>query len=187
MASVELVRAVGEQQHHGGVPKVAHEEAQQVARRSVGPVQILDDQHDRTRRRQAVQDAEQQLEQPALGRAHAQRGRGLLGHGTEIRDKPRKLRAPGAEHRVELLGACAPDQPAQRLGHGGVRHRALTEIDAAAGQHDGSFGFRQLGERGEKPRLADPGLARDDGGAAPPVVGEAEGVLESPELGRTAD
>ena len=87
---------------------------------------------DRCRGGQPLEDAEQQLEQPALGRIDAQTGRGSLRRGTEIRHQPGQLGAALPEDGLELLRVGAPDEPAQGLDDRRVRQRALAEIDAAA-------------------------------------------------------
>ena len=64
MAPVQLVAAVGHHQQQPAVAQVADQEAEQVAGGAVGPVQALHHQHGRAVGAQAVQQAEQQLEQP---------------------------------------------------------------------------------------------------------------------------
>jgi hypothetical protein len=66
MASMKLVRAIGQHEHDRNVAQVAHEEAEQVAGGLVGPVKVLDDERDRAFRGQPLEHAEQKLEQPAL-------------------------------------------------------------------------------------------------------------------------
>ena len=82
------------------VAQVADEEAEQVAGRAVGPVEVLDDEDDRRRRGEPLEDAEQQLEQPALGRADARARRSASsGDGTEVGDEPRELGAARGRRR----------------------------------------------------------------------------------------
>ena len=62
-----LVVAVGDHQQDPLSAQVANQERQQVAGGAVGPVQVLDHQHQRGLLTQPAQQAEQQLEQPCLG------------------------------------------------------------------------------------------------------------------------
>ena len=55
--------------------EAADEERDEVERRAVGPVEVLDDEHRRTLGREPAQHPEEQLEEAALGRADAQRVR----------------------------------------------------------------------------------------------------------------
>ena len=62
-----LVAAVGDHQQDPLAAEVADQEGQQVAGGLVGPVQVLDHQHQRGLLAEAPEQAEQQLEQPRLG------------------------------------------------------------------------------------------------------------------------
>ena len=128
---------------------------EQVARRAVGPVEVLDDEQDRRPGGQSLQDAEQQLEQATLGRTDAQAGGGSSATGPRSGRSRASSDAALAEHGLQFVGRDSPDQPAQRLDHRGVRQRAVTEHDAAAEQHVDAVGPRQLGELGHQPCLAD--------------------------------
>jgi hypothetical protein len=67
MATVELIRAIGEDECHGCVAQVPNEEAEEVAGRLIGPVQILYDEYDRGSRSEALEHTEEQLEEASLG------------------------------------------------------------------------------------------------------------------------
>ena len=73
VAAVELVGAVGEQQHDRAVAQVADQEAEQVTGRPIGPVKVLDDEQQRAPLGDPGQDPEQELEQATLRRPDAQR------------------------------------------------------------------------------------------------------------------
>ena len=104
MAPVEVVRAIGEDQRDRRVAQVADQEAEEVAGRAVGPVEILDDDDHRRDPGQPVQDAEQQFEQAALGGPGVEAGLGAVRRGTEVGDEPRELGTAVADDRVELVG-----------------------------------------------------------------------------------
>ena len=190
MAAVELVRAVREQEHHRDIAQVPDEEPEQVPGRAVGPMQVLDDEHDRRPRRQALEDAEEQLEQAALARAVAEgtgRAPAGSGHRPEVGDQPGQLGATLAEDDVELFRVGSADEPAQGFGDRGVRHRALAEVDAAADQHDGALGLRDRGDLGDDPRLADTSLTGQQRRAAVSLVGRLQGRAQSADLAGSAD
>ena len=182
VAPVELVRAVGEQEHHRRIAKVSHEESEQVARRAIRPMEVLDDEYDWRPGGQPLQEPQEQFEQPTLSGAEAEaRGR-FLGHWTEIRDEPRELGAAEAQDGLQFLRLGAPDEPAQRLDHRRERESAIAENDAAALENDRALAPGQVGERCHQPRLADPSLAGDQGRAAPAGVREVECGTKSLEL-----
>ena len=94
VAAMQLVGAVGEDQHHPGLPQVPHQESEQVARR---PVRTSAGPRRRTgpgAGRQAFEHAEEQFEQATLGRqdVHARSGpvggRRCLRRRTQVRDEP---------------------------------------------------------------------------------------------------
>jgi hypothetical protein len=72
-----LVVAVGDHQQHPLPPQIPDQERQQVPGGAVGPVQILDHQHQRPLLAQPPEQAKQQLEQPGL--------RGLVGQAIVVR------------------------------------------------------------------------------------------------------
>ena len=190
VAAMELVGAVGEQEHHRDVAQVPDEEPEQVAGRAVGPVQVLDDEHDRRPRGQALEDPEEQLEQAALARAVAQgtgRAPAGSGHGPEVGDQPGQLGATLAQDDVELLRVGPADESAQGFGDRGVRHRTLAEVDAAAEQDDGALGLGDRGDLRDDPGLADAGLAGQERRAAATLVGRLQGRAQSADLAGSAD
>ncbi len=88
--------------------------------------------------------------------------------------EPRQLGATLAEEGLQLGLAGAPDQPAERLHDGRVGQGALAEHDAAALEHIHALAACHLGELDHQPRLADAGLATDDGRTGSPLQGEIE-------------
>jgi hypothetical protein len=182
MASVELVGAVGQQEHDGGVAQVAHEEAEQVAGRAIRPVEVLDHEEDGRPRGEPLEDAEEQLEHPALGRLDAQTGPRVVDHGTEIRHEARQLGPARAEDGFDVRGRRPADQTAQGLDDRGIGQGAVSEQDAAALEHLGAGGPGPLPELRHQPRLADPRLAGEERRAALPVHRPAERRLEASEL-----
>ena len=181
VAGVQLVGAVGEDRDHPG-PEVAQQELEQVEGGPVGPVQVLDHHQDRAPLGQAVDDPEQQLEQPPRrGRDRHRRGRAQLGH------EAGQLRAGAAEHRVQLVGPDGGRQRPQGLHHRRVRQDAVADVEAAAGQHHGAGRAGLAGELGDQPGLAHPGLAGHHDGDRLAGRGALQRRPEPSELGGATD
>ena len=134
VASVQLVGSVGQDERHADVAQVPDEEAEQVAGRPVGPVEVLDDEDDRRDRREPVEDAEQHLEQAALRRARVETGSVLVRGRAEVGDEAGEVGAAIADDGIELVGREPAHEAAKRLDDGGVRQGAVTEDDAAAAE-----------------------------------------------------
>src|SRR5581483_2019014 len=66
VAAVELVGAIGAEHHQRGLAQVAGEEDEEVPRRAVSPVQVLEDEDDGARAGEALERAEERLEGAAL-------------------------------------------------------------------------------------------------------------------------
>ena len=101
MAPVQLVGPVGGHERDPLAPRGADQEGEEVACRAVGPVQVLDHQQQRLAvARQAAQQGQQQLEQPALGQgAGGRRAVGLAELGQQRREPGRRR----AGDRLDLV------------------------------------------------------------------------------------
>ena len=135
--------------------QVAREERQQVARRAVRPVQVLErDQDGRALGREAREQPQQDLVQPRLPERAPGPGAGRRrsgGHRVGQQDVERLARLGGDG---PVLG-----QPAQRRGDRCVRELLAAELDAFAVQHEEPARPRLGLERLQQARLADAGLA----------------------------
>ena len=67
MAAMELVGAIRADDEDPLVTETAREEGEEVAGRAVGPMQVLDDEHDRAALPETFQEGEEAVEQPCLG------------------------------------------------------------------------------------------------------------------------
>ena len=138
VAPVELVGAVGEDEHDRHVAEVADEEAEQVARRPVGPVEVLDDERD------AAPSAASRSRTPrSSSNSRPCADPMLRPDGSPSRRRPGRGRARDGRARTgrgrrspRLVGADPPDEAAEGLDDRGVGQRAVTERDAAAHQDD---------------------------------------------------
>src|SRR5688572_32044856 len=68
----QLLGAVRRDEEQRLVARVAQEEREEVARRAVGPVEILDDEDQRRTLRQSAEDAEQDRKSTRLNSSHSQ-------------------------------------------------------------------------------------------------------------------
>jgi hypothetical protein len=157
--AVQVVAAIGGDERESLVRRVAHEEAQQVARRAVGPVQVLDDQQHGRHAPEPHERAEQQLEQPRLPEAGGLRRRRL--DLAEVRHEARQLPARGTEHLDQVVGIELRGQRPQRADDRRVRQLGVADLDAVPEQHDHAVLARLLRDLADEPALADARLARD--------------------------
>ena len=104
MPPMELVAAIRGDQHDRAFAQVVNEEPQQLQGRPIGPVDVLDDEGDRSQRAQASEEQEQVLEQTSLASSVGIIPpllivRRLLDRGHE----PKQIGASGAQELIELL------------------------------------------------------------------------------------
>ena len=132
MTPVQIVAAIGADEHDLRVLQVAGEEHDEITGRPVGPVQVFDHEQHGNVRAEALDDAEQMLEEAAL----AGLGRDLAGR-PQLREEMSELTARGADDGVEVGGRHRPHRLAQRLHDRTVRKRPVDQLQAGAG-HDPS-------------------------------------------------
>ncbi|GGM74701.1 hypothetical protein GCM10010106_21490 [Thermopolyspora flexuosa] len=161
MLPVQLVGAVGEQHEHLRREQVAAEERDQVAAGTVRPVHVLDDEQHRALLGEPFQQGEELLEEPGPAGVGLPVARRLA----ELGQQPGEV-AGGAvgQQRGDLARTSLPDELAQHGGERGVGEALGGELDAAADEHPGLPLGGELGEPGDEPGLADPGLAADEHG-----------------------
>ncbi len=139
----------------------ADQERQQVAGRTVSPVRVLDDQHDRPLVGQVLQQRENLLEQPGPGHA----GAGIFLHHAELRQQPGHLAGGLAGQQAgHAVGTHVPHEFAQHRAEGRERQPFGTYVEAGAGQHPGPGIGGARGELGGQPGLSDSRLAADEHG-----------------------
>ena len=128
----------------------------QLDRRVVGPVDVVEDQHERRRPCELLQQcAHRPVRMEALvlepaGRRHAARRR----------EHPRELGDAVADQRLEPLLAEPGDVVVERVDPDGERQLAL-QLGSAPGEHGQPPPGRALGQLAQEPCLADPGLAAE--------------------------
>ena len=190
---MELVGTVGGHDQDAFGTQAAGEEVQDVAGRSVGPVQVLHDDHDRPQLGEPAEEREQALEHPGLrpfGPARA----GLVDDVSELRHESPELARRLVEERVGGLRSELPDQAVERLrDRGEGQSLVAAKADAGAVEDERVDHGRARRELGKEARLADARLAADKHdrrGPAGRALGrlvEDQELLLAPDADRTRD
>ena len=191
----DVLAAVGADRAHGQRAGVAGDEGDQVERRAVGPVQVLEDQHDRTRRHEPLDDREEQLEQTGLpgrsGRpeAHAARGAGRHRRRTAGSASTRSSEevTQRAERGGALLGRQVPVEGAEHVHERCVRQAPLLQVEALTDQHAGAVAPGLGAGLADEARLPHAGLATDEDHGALAALGAGVRVENDLEVARPPD
>ncbi len=133
MPAVELVGAVGGDDHDPLGAQVAHQEREEIAGRAIRPVQILEHEQQRAVSRRAPQEAERKLEQATLRRG-ADRRRRPGGRLDEVRKQPGEFQSAGRQQIRAARGVESARVVAQRLDERPEREPAVLDVDAATDQ-----------------------------------------------------
>ena len=171
------VRADDEQPHRG---EVRREVLQQLERRFVGPVQVVQQDHARRLLRRALDVLEEGAEDQAallIGR-HVRQRRDVAVGAAQARHDRRDLRGEIAHRRAHGLR----QQPHGLLGHLDERHerRRALHLVAVAGQTEAAALPRLGHQLARETRLADARLAADQHQAA---VARQHAIEQTRELG----
>jgi hypothetical protein len=159
----------------------AHEEADEVLRRAIHPVEVLEDEQDR---RAAPEHAEQEHERLVQARLRIAVRLRTTCHGEACREVREGAGQLGADLRPELLQRgveVGVGHAPQRGGQRRVGKLAAVELHAVAAQHDRVLLARAALGLPDEPALADAGLPdqqrhrrRALGGARQQVVQRVE-------------
>ena len=184
MAAVQLVAAVGADHEDVLAAQRAGEEDEEVARRAVGPVEVLDDEDGGVVAAEAVEQGEQRLEEPRLRGDLADVGGRRL-RAAELGQELGEVVAAGAEGVED--GVAGAHERAQRGDDRRVGQLAGAELDALA-EEDARAAVR--GARRElvdEAGLAHARLAGDEGEVGDPAPRLLQQVRQLGELRLTAD
>jgi hypothetical protein len=171
LVAVELVAAVGHRDEQALALEPPQDERQQVERRAVGPVGVLDDEHNGRGRRQPPQ----QLVDRGVEALGGERGR--LGDGRprlRVGHQPRELR----RRRAAVLA-----QAGERVGDRQQRNRRRLERDALPAEHERAEPFGARGELAHQARLAHARLAAQQHGPGASRGSALERALQAGQLG----
>jgi hypothetical protein len=161
MLRVELVAAEGRHDQQPLVTDHPDQKPQQIQRRAIRPVDVLDDQHHRLLLRQPVEKPQRRLEQPGL-RELADRLGGPRRRCTW--QQSCQVGGWGTEESIDFVWVKAAGQLTQRIGDRAVGQAATAQLEAATEQHLGPI-VDLDGELLHQPGLADAGLAGDQPGS----------------------
>ena len=167
--------APGAEDQHPGGREPAGQEVQELERRGVGPLQVLQDDDQRPLAGGRQQDGGELVEQPEAGR------RGQLVAGRRPVGRPRQLgqepgQRGGAGRQPRRSPASGHERP-EDLHPGPVRRHALPR-PAPAPHHPRAARLRRGRRRGDHRRLADAGLAGEQDQPAPPAGQLLDGADE---------
>ena len=181
MAAVQIVGSVGADDDDPGVVHAAREEHEQVARRPVRPVEVLEHEHGRHSVADPFEDTEHLLEEGRGGDRLGRRTRVQLGH------ERREILTRGSDHGRKRRRVERAVQRPQRLHDGPERQRAIDELHAVPGEHERRLA-QPLDHLGYEPGLSDAGLPGDQHGRGRLVVdGRFPDRVEARELRLPAD
>ena len=166
IAQVDLVAAVGGHDRHALIPQPSRQEGDEVERRLVGPMEVLERQQHGRRRRRALEQVEHE---------RMQRGDG----------PQEELRARRADQRRRRPAVVA--QLPQRVDERKQRDRSLLDRRALSAQHARARSARPGDQLGEQPALAHAGLAAHEGDARHAIRGTAQRCDELVQLVRAPD
>jgi hypothetical protein len=169
MRPVDLLRPVGHDQQDPGLAQVVGEKHQQVPGGRVGPVRILDHQHQRLALGDTLQDRQHLLEQPRAPIPGVHLGVRL--RLAQTGQQAGQCSAAARQQRGDLLGTELADQPPQHRDERRQRQAIGTELLAAPLEHAGAAGTHPVGELADQPRLADPCLPADEHDRRPGPTG----------------
>ena len=150
----QLIRAERHYQQHGRLLQVTDQERQQLTGRPVGPVQILDHQHQRLPCRNLLQQDKQQAEQPAPRHLRITPRR----RQSQLRYQAGQLARTAARQQPRhFAGPQLTDQRPQRRRERRERQARRAQVHASPSQHQRPVPHPR-GELRHQPRLAAAGL-----------------------------
>ncbi|MGA2513068.1 MAG: hypothetical protein ABSG37_05570 [Candidatus Limnocylindrales bacterium] len=185
VSAVQLVAAICGEYQAPALPEGADEIGQQIQRGPVRPVEILDDQHERTLGGEPREEARAKLEEATLGRAAGpvERLRRLAQGGHEANE----LRPAGPEELLERRRRELRGEAPQRLHEWRERECALGELDTSSRQRAESVRAGRPDARLNEPGLSDTGLAGDQDGRRAALQGRSERGAHAVEFCLAAD
>jgi hypothetical protein len=186
--AARLVAAVGDQQDDPLAAEVAGQVGQQVAGRAVGPVHVLDHQHQHGLLGQGSEQAEHELEQPDLVGRLGRCAGGVVAVGVaEGRQQAGQLRPGRPGQRPDRLHPDLGHQVPEGLDRRGEGQAAVGDRHAAADQDPIAVPDPPGGELGDQACLADAGLAPHQEDRRRAAVRLLQRLVERCQLARPTD
>jgi hypothetical protein len=156
--------------------QIPDEEREEVPGGRIRPLEVLDDEDQRTDVREPLEDAEHELEEAHLREAIVARvprnaivprvvrplGSKSIGTPTDLRHQPCQLASARSKQGGQRARIDLPEQDAEGLDEWGVWQTAGPERETAAHEDAATRGRDSTAERLDQTRLPDAGLAGDD-------------------------
>ena len=162
MRSVQLVGADGEDEHQAARRRPGDEEGDQVEGGRIGPLDVLEGEHQRASRRQPPDHAQQQLQDPRRVPVGAP---GRLPPVVELRHEAPDLRPGRSEQRLQVVVVKLRGQHAEHVHDRCVGVPRLRRARRSRRRGRARLGRSRPGdELTDQPRLADPRLPSDQHG-----------------------
>ncbi len=186
---MELVRPVGREHRDAFAPEATGDEAEEVASRAVGPMEVLRDQNHRSPLTQALEQDQESIEQPGLRpfRWHIRKGSApcLV---QELGYEPGEFTSRRIHDLLEEGSILGSPPSAERLGDGGERQPlAGSKAGAAAFEDQVPAIARIARDLRQESALADARLAADEDHHRRSVLRAAERLLEGRHLSASTD
>jgi hypothetical protein len=180
MPPVELVTAIRDEEERAHLGQPAGEVVEQLSRRRIRPVNVLDDQQEAVLARRDGEKRDDSLEQTQLRLPRITDGaREFL--ATELRKQLRQLAPRGAEQSRKLLAVLNGQIIAERLDEREIRDREL-RFAAPTPQNLPIETLRPLGQLLREPRLSHSGLTAERDEAALTAMRREQRVFDGEEL-----
>ncbi|HEX7171259.1 MAG TPA: hypothetical protein VF365_01485 [Candidatus Limnocylindria bacterium] len=156
---MQLIGAVAGQQHDGLTGQVPSQVLNQIQRRRIGPVQVLDDQGHRPPSAERRQQLEHALEEPvrrevvdpALPRFRP----------SQLGDDLGQLRSPGAAQLQRFARVQQIGDGTQRLDEGPVWELGGAQLHARPAEHGAALAGHTARELLDEPRFPDAGVSAE--------------------------
>ena len=180
----ELARAVGERDQHLPPRRAAQHVGEQLERGVVGPVQVVEHDHDRAARGEALEQGTHRAVGTEALVLHAGHRRPL--RAGERREHAGQLAEAVADEALDARLAERGDGAVERVDPHSERQLAL-ELGRAARQHHVPGGLGAVAQLAQEPRLADARLPAEHEPAAPAAAQPPERRPDRRELPAAPD
>ena len=168
MSPGQVVHATGQDDRQALRGEIADQERDEILRRAIDPVDVLDDERGRAGLGQRVEQPEHALEQAGLAETGWKRSRGGVRNERtwhvrgQLRHDRREVSARRPEQALEGIRRDRPRQPAQGGGDGEIGKPAGPDVETLADEDQRSLPAGRVRGLLHEARLADPSLAPHD-------------------------
>jgi hypothetical protein len=162
VAAVQLVAPEGTDDEHSFVVQVAREEGQEITRRGIGPVKILEHHQRWAVAGEPVEEREKELEEACASELVGRRRRDGCVAARQLGDEPRDLRSGRTQELRATCGCQLARQRPECFHDRPERQSTLAVVGGCTDQHATLRSANRSSELADEPRLPDTGLAGDE-------------------------